>query len=67
MKAKTLDEAKKLAKDESLEKQNRDDAFYIIYCNRTQLYYVDTNSLIRLWERLTGYYINGFYTIEKSK
>ncbi|MFX8660859.1 hypothetical protein ABTM16_19530, partial [Acinetobacter baumannii] len=46
MKAKTIDEAKNLAKTKSLEKQYRDEAIYIIYCNRTKYFYVDTNSLI---------------------
>ncbi|AZA95626.1 DNA-binding protein [Chryseobacterium shandongense] len=66
MKAKTTEEAKTMAKEKSLETQYRDEAIYIIYCNRTEYFYVDTNSLIRLWERLIGYYENGFYTDEKS-
>lgn len=66
MKAKTIEEAKTMAKEKSLETQYRDEAIYIIYCNRTEYFYVDTNSLIRLWERLIGYYENGVYTAEKS-
>ena len=62
MKAKTIDEAKSMAKEKSLETQYRDEAIYIIYCNRTEYFYVDTDSLIRLWERLIGYYENGKYT-----
>mgnify|MGYP003605516886 CR=1 FL=1 len=66
MKAKTIEEAKSMAKVKSLETQCKDEAIYIIYCNRTEQYYVDTNDLIRLWERLIGYYENGIYTAEKS-
>lgn len=66
MKAKTIDEAKSMAKDKSLETQCKDKTIYIIYCNRTEYFYVDTDSLIRLWERLIGYYENGIYTAEKS-
>ena len=44
----------------------KDEAIYIIYCSRTEYFYVDTNSLIRLWEQLFGYYENGVYTAEKS-
>lgn len=64
MKAKTIDEAKSLAKDRSLETQYKDAVIYIIYCNRTEYFHIDTNSLIRLWESLIGYYINGVYTAE---
>lgn len=66
MNAKTIEEAKTLAKEKSLETQYRDEAIYIIYCSRTEYFYVDINSLIRLWERLIGYYENGIYTPEKS-
>lgn len=66
MKAKTIEEAKTMAKEKSLETQYRDEAIFIIYCNRTEYFYVDTSSLIRLWERLIGYYENGAYTAEKS-
>ena len=66
MKAKMIDEAKSMAKEKSLEAQYKDEAIYIIYCNRTEYFYVDTDSLIRLWEQLFGYYENGFYTAEKS-
>ncbi|WP_449387175.1 DNA-binding protein [Chryseobacterium lineare] len=66
MKAKSIDEAKSLAKSQSLETKYKDEAIYIIYCNRTEFFYVDTNSLIRLWEQLFGYYENGVYTAEKS-
>ncbi|MGJ1485716.1 DNA-binding protein [Sphingobacterium multivorum] len=65
MKAKTIEEAKSMAKDKSLETQYKDEAIYIIYCSRTEFFYVDTDSLIRLWERLIGYYENGVYTAEK--
>ena len=51
-----------MAKEKSLETQYRDEAIYIIYCNRTEYFYVDIDSLIRLWERLIGYYENGKYT-----
>ncbi|MEC3880306.1 DNA-binding protein [Parapedobacter sp. 10938] len=61
MKADTIAEAKKMAKAQSLEKQHKDEAIYIIYCNRTKCYYVDTDSLIRLWEQITGYYTNGVF------
>ena len=66
MKAKTIDEAKSLAKDKSLETQYKDEAIYIIYCSRSQYFYADNDSLIRRWERLIGYYENGVYTAEKS-
>jgi len=65
MKAKMIDEAKSMAKEKSLEAQYKDEAIYIIYCNRTDYFYVHTDSLIRLWERLIGYYENGVYTAEK--
>lgn len=64
MKAKSIDEAKSYAKAQSLNKDNKDVAIYIIHCNRTESFYVDTDSLIRLWEQLIGYYINGFFTSE---
>ncbi|KGO11294.1 MULTISPECIES: hypothetical protein [Weeksellaceae] len=66
MKAKSIDEAKSLAKGKSIETQYKDEAIYIIYCSRTKYFYVDTDSLIRLWERLIGYYENGIYTAEKQ-
>jgi hypothetical protein len=66
MKTKSKDEAKKLAKAYSHNKDYKDMAVYIIHCNRTGVYYVDTNSLIRLWEQLIGYYVNGVYMAEKS-
>lgn len=59
MKAKTEEEAKAMAKEKSLELAHRDEAIYIIYCHRTRNYYVDNNSLIRIWEMLIGYYENG--------
>ncbi|MEH3112181.1 DNA-binding protein [Pedobacter terrae] len=62
----TREEAKSIAKEMSLETLYRDEAIYIIYCNRSESFYVDANSLIRLWERLIGYYGNGVYTAEKS-
>ncbi|MCX2680733.1 DNA-binding protein [Galbibacter sp. EGI 63066] len=66
MKTKSIDEAKGFAKTQSLDKQYKDVAIYIIHCNRTGHFYVDTNSLIRLWEQLLGYYVNGVYTSEKK-
>ena len=66
MKAKTIEEAKSLAKDESLKTEHKGEAIYIIYCSRSEYFYIDTDSLIRLWERLIGYYENGVYTDEKS-
>ena len=66
MEAKTIDEAKSLAKDKSLETQYKDEAIYIIYCSRTEYFYIDTDSLIRLWERLIGCCVNGVYAAEKS-
>lgn len=62
MKAKSIAEAKSLAKEKSLEAQHKGNVIYIIYCNRTEYFYIDTDSLIRLWERLIGYYENGVYT-----
>ena len=62
MKAKSIDEAKSLAKEKSLETQYKGNVIYVIYCNRTEYFYIDTDSLIRLWERLIGYYENGVYT-----
>jgi len=64
MKAKSIDEAKSMAKSQSLEKKSKDEAIYIIYCNRTEYFYIDTNSLLRKWEQLTGYCENGVYTAE---
>jgi hypothetical protein len=58
-------EAKQLAKAYSHNDAHKDAPIYIIYCNRTENYYVDTNGLIRLWEKLIGYYINGVFTAEK--
>ncbi len=65
MKAKTIEEAKSLAKSQSLEKKYKDETIHIIYCNRTKHFYVDTDGLIRLWEQAVGYYVNGIYTSEK--
>jgi len=64
MKAKSIDEAKNMAKSQSLETKYKDEAIYIIYCNRTEYFYIDTNSLLRTWEQLAGYYENGVYTAE---
>ncbi len=64
MKAKSIDEAKSMAKSQSLETKYKDEAVYIIYCNRTEYFYIDTNSLLRNWEQLTGYYENGVYNAE---
>ena len=66
MEANTIEEAKNLAKAQSLEKKHIDETIHIIYCNRTEKFYVDTNGLIRLWEQSFGYYVNGIYTSEKS-
>ncbi|WP_235830316.1 hypothetical protein [Paenimyroides tangerinum] len=66
MKAKTIEEAKELAKGKSLEKKHKDDTVHIIYCNRTEYFYICTDGLIRLWEQSFGYYVNGIYTAEKS-
>ncbi|HSH64772.1 MAG TPA: DNA-binding protein [Bacteroidia bacterium] len=67
MKAKSKDEAKKLAKAHSLVKSHKDVAVYIIHCSRTECFYVDDIGMIRLWERLVGYYVNGVYTAERSR
>lgn len=64
MKAKSIDEAKSMAKSQSLETKYKHEAVYIIYCNRTEYFYVDTDNLIRLWEQLIGCYENGVYTAE---
>jgi len=66
MKAKSIEEAKSMAKGKSLETEHKDETVHIIYCNRTQYFYVDTDGLIRLWEQSIGYYVNGVYTAEKS-
>ncbi|ASE64187.1 DNA-binding protein [Chryseobacterium indologenes] len=66
MKAKTIEEAKELAKGKSLEKKHKDETVHIIYCNGTEYFYIDTDGLIRLWEQSFGYYVNGVYTAEKS-
>lgn len=66
MKAKLIDKAKELAKTKSLEKAHKDETVHIIYCNRTEYFYIDTDGLIRLWEQAIGYYVNGVYTAEKS-
>ena len=66
MKVKTIEEAKELAKGKSLEKKHKDETVHIIYCNRTEYFYIDTDGLIRLWEQSFGYYVNGVYTAEKS-
>lgn len=57
-----MTEAKQLAKAYSHNKEYKDVEVYIIYCNRSKLYYVDTNSYIRLWEQIVGYYTNGVFT-----
>lgn len=64
MKAKSIDEAKSMAKSQSLETKYKEEAIYIIYCNRTEYFYIDANSLLRNWEQLTGYYENGVYNAE---
>ncbi|HFK5575094.1 DNA-binding protein [Elizabethkingia anophelis] len=65
MKTHSKSEAKKLAKACSYNRDYVGMSVYIIYCNGTENYYVDTNSLIRLWKKLIGYYINGDFTREK--
>jgi hypothetical protein len=65
MKTISLEKAKHNAKAQSLYKENKDAFLYIILCNRTENFYLDTSSLIRVWEELVGYYINGVYTSEK--
>ena len=67
MKTKSKEKAKSYAKTQSLNKDYKDVPVYVIYCNRTELFYVDTNSLIRLWEQLIGYYINGAFTDEEQR
>ena len=62
MKTKIKDEAKNYAKARCLNKDYKDVPVYIIHCHRTGFFYVDTDSLIRLWEKLIGYYINGVFT-----
>ncbi len=64
MKSEIESEAQRMARDKSLETQ--DEAFFIIYCNRTAYYYIATDGLIRSWEKLIGYYENGTYTAVKS-
>ena len=66
MKTQSKIEARKLAKAYSYNKEYVDVPVYIIYCSKTEHYYVDSNSLIRSWERLIGYYINGVFTSEKN-
>ena len=62
MKTKSKEEAKSYAKTQSLNKDYKDVPVFVIHCNRTELFYVDTNSLIRLWEQLIGHFINvSFY------
>ena len=65
MKATTIEEAKIKAKAKSLEKKHKDESVFIIYCNRTEHFYIDTDGLIRIWEQPFGYYVNGVYTSEK--
>lgn len=64
MKSISIEKAKHNAKAQSLDKQNKDVAFYIILCNRTGNYYADTNALLRTWEQLIGWYENGIYADE---
>ncbi len=65
MKTRSKDEAKNYAKTQSLNNDYKDITVYIIHCNRTGYFYVDTNSLIRTWEQLIGYYLNGVFTPEE--
>lgn len=62
MKTRSIEEAHDYAKRQSLEEAHRDEAIYLIYCNRTKFVYVDANGLIRLWEQQLGYYLNGVFT-----
>jgi hypothetical protein len=62
MKAKTIEQAKNMARAKSLEKKHKNESIFIIYCYRTGYYYVDTDGLVRLWEKSYGYYVNGIYT-----
>lgn len=64
MKAITIEEAKNLARAKSLEKKHKGESVFIIYCNRTEHFYINTNGLVRLWEKLHGYYVNGVYATE---
>jgi hypothetical protein len=64
MKAKSIEEAKSLAKAQSLDREYKDESIHIIYCNRTEYFYVDTDGLMRLWEQSYGYYVNGVFTSE---
>ncbi|SEH94696.1 hypothetical protein SAMN02927937_02320 [Paenimyroides aquimaris] len=64
MKAITIEEAKNLARAKSLEKKHKGESVFIIYCNRTEHFYIGTNGLVRLWEKLYGYYVNGVYATE---
>lgn len=66
MKAKTIEEAKSMARAQSLEKNYEDKTIHIIYCNRTENFYIDTDGLVRNWEKPYGYYVKGVYTAEKS-
>lgn len=64
MRATTIEEAKSLARAKSLEKKHKNESVFIIYCNRTEYFYIDTDGLVRLWEKPFGYYVNGVYTKE---
>lgn len=66
MKADNIGEAKKIAEKKSFESRHYSETIYIIYCGRTEYFYVTTDSLIRLWEQLAGYYVNGIYTTVTS-
>lgn len=61
MKTLLIEEAKNIAKTMSLDHQYKDCPVYIIFCNRTKHFYVDTNGFIRLWEQLIGSFINGVF------
>lgn len=66
MKTTTIEQAKNMAKEMSLTKKYMKKTVYIIYCNRTEYFYLGTDCLIRLWEQLIGYYENGVYTAENE-
>ena len=67
MKATSIDEAKELAKIQSLKTEHKGEAIHIIYCNKTEHFYIATDGLVRLWEQSHGYYINGVYTAEPTE
>lgn len=65
MKTRNKEKAKGFAKAQSLHKGHKDMPVYIIRCNRTEFFYVDTNSFIRMWEQIIGCYVNGVFKEEE--